>query len=295
MPEPDDATWTASAPQRPAAHVLASRIGAADALDEPADAVAAAVRGALAPGPLKDAISGTWLGHALHPLLTDVPIGTWTSATLLDLVGGEDGAGAAETLIAIGIAAAVPTAASGLVDWADTTLTDTEVKRVGVAHAVANTIALTLYSASLAARRRGSRRKGVILGLAGAGALAAGGHLGGHLSYAKGVGVDQTAFEPETDEWVDVLAERDLADGGGLPVMLTRQDRRVLALADRCNHRGGPLHEGDIADGCVTCPWHESVFRLSDGSVVRGPATFPQPVFDARVREGRIEIRSPTS
>lgn len=297
---PSSQTWSTEEPSRPALHLLAERVGELEQLDGGAERLSAAFRGVLGPGKLKDAISGTWLGHALHPLLTDVPIGTWTSATMLDLIGGRGTEKAADRLIAVGVAAAVPTALSGLSDWADTTLTSDPVKRIGVVHAVANTMALGLYGLSFAARKRGSRGKGVALGLAGAGALGVGGHLGGHLSYSRGVGVDQTAFEYGPGEWTSALGDGELGEGesrtvevADVTLMLTRREGRVYAMRDRCNHRGGPLSEGKIEDGCVVCPWHESAFRLEDGSVARGPAAAPQPTYDVRVREGSIEVRVP--
>ena len=287
------------APARPRLHALATRVGELSALDGVAKQVGKAVRDALPPGEVRDALSGRALGHALHPLMTDVPVGSWTSATLLDVLGGRDAERAAQRLVALGVAAALPTAASGLVDWADTEPADDEVRRVGAVHAASNVLALTLYGASLVARRRGRTGRGRLLGLAGAGALAVGGHLGGHLSYAKGVGVDVTAFGPALDDWTDAGPAGDLPDGeavcrtaGGVAVLLVRDGDRVLALADRCAHRGGPLHEGTVADGCVTCPLHGSRFRLEDGSVERGPSPYPQPSYDVRESDGRIELRS---
>src|SRR4051812_13418162 len=188
---------------RPRLHHLAERVGAARALDGPAEAVAGWVRGVVPRGPVKDALSGTPLGHALHPLLTDIPVGSWTSAFLLDVFGGRASRGASERLIGIGLLAAAPTAATGLNDWADTTPADAGVRRMGAVHAVANVTALGLYATSLAARRGGRHGRGVALGVAGVGALAVGGHLGGHLSYAKAVGVDQTAFESGAEEWTE--------------------------------------------------------------------------------------------
>jgi nitrite reductase/ring-hydroxylating ferredoxin subunit/uncharacterized membrane protein len=293
-------TWYAEEPSRPTLHRLAERAGALEQLDGGAEWVSEAVRGALGPGPLKDVLSGTWLGHALHPLLSDVPIGTWTSATLLDLFGGAGTEKAADRLIGVGVAAALPTAASGFSDWADTTLTSAPVRRIGMVHAAANTAALALYGLSWVARKRGRRGSGVALGLAGAGALAVGGHLGGHLSYSRGVGVDQTAFEYGPEDWTRALADAALGEGeaktvdvADVTVMVTRRDGRVYALRDRCSHRGGPLHEGTLEDGCVVCPWHASAFRLEDGSVERGPAVAPQPTYDVRVRDGSIEVRVP--
>ena len=171
----------------------------ASALDGPGQAVGRTVRGVLSPGAFKDALSGAWLGHALHPMLTDVVIGSFTSATMLDLIGGKQSAQASERLIAIGIAAYGPTALTGVSDWADSEPADDAVRRVGLVHAATNAIALGLYSASLRARRRGGRGKGMLLGGAGAGVLGLAGYLGGHLTLAKGVGVDKTIFDAGPD------------------------------------------------------------------------------------------------
>src|SRR4051795_11103065 len=180
-------------------------------LDAIGEKVGKAVRGALGPGALKNALSGTWLGHAVHPVLTDVVIGSFTSATLLDLLGGDDDGTAAERLIGVGIAAYAPTALTGVNDWADSEPVDAAVRRVGLVHASTNALALTLYGSSLAARRRGSLAKGKVLSLAGAGVLAAGGYLGGHLSFTKGVGPNQTAYDPGPDEWTKALDSEELA------------------------------------------------------------------------------------
>jgi nitrite reductase/ring-hydroxylating ferredoxin subunit/uncharacterized membrane protein len=285
--------------ERPRLHRLAERVGELTALDGPAEAVAKRIRGAIPRGPVKDLLSGTPLGHAMHPLLTDVPIGSWTSATMLDLVGGSAARAGSERLIAIGVLAALPTAVTGANDWADTTPASDSVRRIGAVHAVANVAALGLYGASLAARRRGAHARGVALGLAGLGALTAGGHLGGHLSYSKAVGVDQTAFDTGPQEWTEVLDESALADGrlhaadvDGQTVLVVRHQGEVHVLNDRCAHRGGALHEGELVDGCVECPLHGSRFRLTDGSVERGPSAYPQPVYDVRVQGGRVAVRA---
>jgi nitrite reductase/ring-hydroxylating ferredoxin subunit/uncharacterized membrane protein len=284
--------------RRPALHELAERIGRLRFLDPIGGWLGATVRGVIPAGPVKDALSGTRLGHALHPLLTDVPIGAWTSATVLDLVGGDDAAGAAETLIAVGLMAAGPTFASGWSDWSDSELESASVRRLGLVHAWSNGSAAILYAASLVARRSGERRIGIVLGLAGAGALSAGGFLGGHLTYAKGVGVDVTAFESRPRDWVDAGAA-DLDAGEirristeGADVVVCRHDGYLHALANRCTHRGGPLHEGNLVGGCIECPLHGSRFSFVDGSVERGPATAPQPVYEVREIDGRVEVRA---
>jgi nitrite reductase/ring-hydroxylating ferredoxin subunit len=281
---------------KPRLHRLAAATGELEALDAPAKRLAKVVRSALPGGPVKDVLSGTFLGHPLHPLLTDLPIGSWTSALMLDWVGGPDSRTGARRLIAAGILAAIPTAAAGSSDWADTEVSSPTVRRTGIVHAAANVTALGFFTASYLARRRG--RGGRALALTGAGALAAGGHLGGHLSFAEGVGVNQTAFEDGPGDWTPTLTEHELAAGrpvcaraGDVNVLIVRDGDGIHALDDRCTHRGGPLHEGEVADGCVTCPWHGSRFRLTDGSVERGPASSPQPLYETRVSDGRVEVR----
>ncbi|MDQ3784736.1 MAG: Rieske 2Fe-2S domain-containing protein [Actinomycetota bacterium] len=266
----------------------------AEGLDKFGDPVAEIVAKLIPHGPAKDLLSGTWLGHSLHPLLTDVPIGTWLSATLLDLVGDEENREASEQLIAIGLLASLPTAASGFSDWSDTMGAE---RRVGVAHAAFNTASLVLFGASLAARRRGRHGFGVALSLVGAGTNFLGAYLGGHLALTQGVGVDQTAFEEGPEEWTAVLPEAELPEGEpmkvdveGTGILLFRSGDRIHALASRCTHLSGPLDEGEIDGSTVTCPWHASCFRLEDGSVVRGPARSPQPAYPARIREGQIEV-----
>ena len=275
-------------------------IEGAEPLDAVAKPVGKQVRGAIGPGALKDALAGTWLGHALHPMLTDVVIGSFVSATLLDLLGGDDDGSASERLIAIGIAAYGPTALTGVNDWADSEPVDDGVRRAGLVHAGTNAAALWLYVGSLVARRRGLRGRGKLLGLAGAGALGFAGYLGGHLSFAKGVGPDQTVFDPGPDEWTPALDASELADGepkravvDESPVVLVRSGGGVHALHDRCSHRGCSLSEqGELRDGgVIECQCHGSRFKLADGALVRGPATAPQPAFETRERDGRIELR----
>ena len=286
--------------QRPRASALSERIAAIAALDGPGSVIAKKIRDLLpAGGGVKDLISGVALGHALHPLMTDLPIGAWTSATLLDLVGGESSRPAAQKLVGIGLAAAAPTAWTGWSDWADSEPGNDPVRRLGLVHAAANGTAAVFYGLSLAARRRGSHTTGVLFGLAGAGAMGAGGWLGGDLAFARGVGVNQTVFHAEPGDWTPVLDASMLGDdrptaalAGELPLVIVKRDGRVHALADRCAHRGGPLHEGELEGDCISCPWHGTRFRLDDGSVERGPSAYPQPVYEARINDGRVEVRA---
>jgi nitrite reductase/ring-hydroxylating ferredoxin subunit/uncharacterized membrane protein len=267
-----------------------------DALDGVSEQVQNGVRRAIPQeSRLKDALSGTWLGHPLHPPLTDVVIGAWTSALLLDLMGGRRSRQASDRLIAIGIACAVPTAATGLSDWAELR---GGRRRLGTVHALGNSAALALHALSWAARRNGHRRRGVMLSATGYGVATIAAWLGGQLSLARGVGVNQSAFDDHLADWTPVCDESALAGGelvgehaGHVAVLLVRKDDRVHALADRCTHRGCSLHEGELAGDEIVCPCHGSRFRL-DGSIAKGPAAFPQTAFEVRSRKGTIEIRS---
>lgn len=163
-------------------------------------------------------------------------------------------------------------------------------------HAASNTVGLALLTGSWLSRRGGGG--GRLLALAGFGVMGVGGWLGGHLSYALGVGVDTTAFSRPPTDWTDVCAETDLLEGQPqsftveeVPVLLVRHEGQLRALGDRCTHRGAPLHEGPVVDGCIECPWHASRFSLDDGAVVRGPATRPQPAFDVQASGGRVRVR----
>ena len=277
---------------------LAERIEELRAIDPVSKRIATITSEAIRPGPLKDALSGTWIGHALHPALTDLVVGSWTSALILDLVGGERAEAAADTLVGVGILSALPTVATGLNDWADTTGRE---QRMGFVHGAGNVAALGIYALSYVARRSGRRGLGVALGMLGGGIASVTAYLGGHLVFDRAVGVNQTATEHRPRRWVTALNASELPDrtpvlarAGGEPMMLYRRDGEILAIAERCSHRGGPLHQGEIDDAActVTCPWHGSIFRLRDGAIERGPATSKQPTYEAREHDGAIEVRA---
>jgi uncharacterized membrane protein len=161
------------------------RLEGARALDRPVHAVEPTIRSAFGSGARGSVLRGEWLGHAVHPVLTDVALGTWTSASLLDLVGGRDSVSAAQRLIGAGLLAAGPTAWTG---WAEWSAAGPREKRVGLVHAVTNGVAIGVYFASWLARRRGRHATGARLALAGAVISGAGAYLGGHLVEARKVG-----------------------------------------------------------------------------------------------------------
>jgi uncharacterized membrane protein len=177
---------------------LAARVESVEALDGPGRAAGRTVRELIPDGAPKELLSGAWLGHALHPFMTDVPIGVWTSSVLLDWMGGKDGRSASDRLILTGVLAAGATVATGWSDWADAEQGSAAVRRVGLVHAAANATATALMAGSYIARKRGARGRGKLLSLAGSAVLGAGGWLGGHLSYTLGTGV--TAGAPAAGE-----------------------------------------------------------------------------------------------
>ena len=250
------------------------------------------------PGGLKDLLSGTWLGHPVHPILTDVPIGAWTASMAFDVLGGERSRNASDSLVGLGILSAVPSAVTGLSELADTS--DRKERSLAAAHAIGNVTALLLYSFSYIARKQGRRGAGILYSTTGWATLMGSGFLGGHLAFRKGVGVDRTRFDHRVDDWTPTIPQNDLPEAkptkvlaGRTDVLLYREGTRIHAVAARCSHRGGPLHKGKVQDLQVTCPWHLSTFDLRDGTIVRGPATAPQPAYEARVKSGTIEVRTP--
>ncbi len=198
----------------------------------------------------------------------------------------------------MGLAAAARAALTGAAEGAEL---HHEQQWVGLVHALANTVAVGLYATSLACRIRGHTAAGRALGFLELTVVGAGGMLGGHMAYRQAAGANHG------EEVSHVLGEgghcagavADLPVGrpvrrgvDDVPVLLVcGTDGTIHALTDRCSHLAGPLSEGTVADGCLRCPWHGSVFRVSDGWNVRGPAAAPQHAFDPRVVDGHVEVR----
>ncbi len=268
------------------------RLGREERLDGPSDRLAVVVQRIFGGPRARTILSGTRLGHPAHPALVAVPVGCWVSASVLDATGMDERA--ARQLTAVGTLAALPAAATGANDWASTSGAE---RRVGLVHALLNWSAICCYAASWRARRQRGRSAGAAWSVAGLTIASAAAFLGAHLAYALGVGVDTTAFQQFPLEWTDTAAD-DLAPGearavetAGIPLLVLNRDDDVIAMVDRCTHRGGPLHEGTFTADCVTCPWHGSAFAISDGAVVTGPATRPQPLLQVRRQGGRIQVR----
>jgi nitrite reductase/ring-hydroxylating ferredoxin subunit/uncharacterized membrane protein len=280
---------------------LLARLERTRSLDKLADPLRNAVAAVTGKAGVEDALHGTWLGHPLHPAAVQLPVGAWISATILDLLPGNRRS--ATFLLTVGTVAALPAAATGAVDWTGLSATQ---RRVGLVHAAANSVALALFSASIAARLRSRHRGGRLLSLAGLGIAGASAFLGGHLAFAQSAGVNYgaSALPLAPMDWQDIGALDEFADGVAtartvdeVPVIVYRRGSAVTVLIGRCAHFGGPLHEGPTKeiDGelCIECPWHGSRFRLADGIAVQGPTAADQPMLDARTVNGRVQIRQP--
>lgn len=249
---------------------------------------------------LKSMLNGTWLGHALHPVLTDIPLGAWSCTMVLDVASfnAESNNGiaqGADIAMALGILGATGAAVTGLTDWSDLDGTD---RRVGLMHGLLNSGILLTNVGSLVLRLTGRRRAGITLSTIGYLASLFSAYLGGELSFAKGIGVNHDAWEGGSDEYVPVMNMEDLEEGkltrvdaAGIPAVMYKQGGTIYAIGAVCTHLAGPLDEGTCENGEVTCPWHGSRFRMSDGAVVNGPAAYAQPTFAVRVRDGKIELR----
>jgi nitrite reductase/ring-hydroxylating ferredoxin subunit/uncharacterized membrane protein len=235
----------------------------------------------------------------LHVILTDIPVGCWSAALLFDILhistGQREWRTAADASIALGLAGAIGAAVTGAADWQ---AIDPPARRIGLVHGVMNTVGAGLFAASLLMRRREARTAARVLSAIGTAVVMTSARLGGHLVYNERIGIDHTRDRALPSEFLAVLAEPELAEGGmrrvevqGTPILLARRNGHVFALAETCSHLGGPLAEGELGEDSVQCPWHGSCFALEDGRVLNGPAVHPQPALEVRVRNGRIEVR----
>src|SRR5258708_5614510 len=309
---------------------FAERVERTPALDGPVRALSDALVRALPSGTrLDDVLHGVPFGQPAHPALVRLPLGCWTSAVLLDFLPGARlaaGGGiqrwpgvqrwpglpslpgtqqASTALLAAGLAAALPSAATGLADWS---ALHRHQQRVGLVHAIAQGSATALFGASLLARLGGRPKTGKALSLAGLTAATAGAYLGGHLALRLGAGASHAESIEHLSAlgWHDLCPAADLPDGrptrrqlGYLSLLALRQGAAVHVLSDHSAHLGGPLHQGRVVTvrdaACISCPWHGSVFRLGDGTVMHGPATARQPSFESRVTDsGWVQVRPRT-
>ena len=272
------------------------------AVDQIAEPLSKAIKdGFEAAGPVgqqaKNALHGVWLGHPLHPVFTDVPIGAWTTALALDAAAGSDRGmrRAATFAMGVGLVGALGSAVTGLTDWSET---DGRSRRTGLVHGLLNVTATAFFATAFALRQNDSHRGGRTCAWAGYAIAMGAAYLGGDLVYGQRIGVTHADGElPES--FTPVMESGRLPDNsmvraraGDVDILLARQHGRVCALVHACSHLGGPLSEGTLKDGSVVCPWHGSEFALDDGRVLNGPATLNQPCLEVRERDGQIEVKA---
>lgn len=256
-------------------------------------------------GPLraiKDALHGIWFGHPLHPAISDIPIGAWTSSLILDLLSlgrRHPLQWGADATVSIGLVGALAASLAGLADWQETYGRE---RRIGLLHGLLNAAALNFYSISLVLRRRKRRGSGMLFSCLGYSTVLGAAYLGGKLVFDQGTGVNHAAWQEGPEHFTPVMDDAALPSDkptritvGATPIVLVRQADKLYALPATCTHAGGPLDEGELVDGLIVCPWHSSKFCLSDGAVKGGPATIKERPFDVRMRNGKIEVRQAES
>ena len=246
--------------------------------------------------PIKDFLNGTWLGHPLHAVLTDVPIGVFTLALVLDFFGQQTGA---DIAILVGVLSMLAAAVVGFADYSDT---DGLARTRATLHATLMVVALVVYLASLGIRAGGPLDRTVPVALSWIGflVLSAGAFVGGDVVFVFGNMVNRHAWRGGGVKWIALEPEGGGEIAEGKPVkaklginnlVLIRQGETILALHDQCAHAGGPLSQGTLADGEIECPWHGSRYRVTDGRLRRGPALYDQPTYEVRRGEHGWEGR----
>jgi nitrite reductase/ring-hydroxylating ferredoxin subunit/uncharacterized membrane protein len=254
---------------------------------------------------LQDLLNGSWLGHSLHAVLVDVVIGAATAALLLDVLRlffAVEGLETATTwVVGLTTLTAVGAILSGLTDFKDTA-PGSATRDVTTLHAVVNLVATIGFAVSLVQRLGGDQDAAFWGFLMGYLLISVGGYIGGHVVFKYGYMVNQNAFSrgKRAKEFTPVLAAAELPEEtptkamfGQTAVMLVRRGDVVHALKDTCSHAGGPLSQGKLSGETIECPWHFSVFRLADGSVVHGPASSRQVSYRARINGDQIELQGP--
>jgi nitrite reductase/ring-hydroxylating ferredoxin subunit/uncharacterized membrane protein len=248
---------------------------------------------------LRNILNGVWLGHPLHAAATDLPIGAWTGGLIFDFLGAVTGARslkkAGDWSMAIGVIGGVVAAFAGLADYSEI---ENEQRRVGTVHGILNALGLTFMGWSLARRLAGDRVSAIPLSTIGYALSFISADIGGLLVYRYGTTVNRQAWAGGPTDFVSICPSNALLEGqlrtakvSGIEVLLTRVNGQTFAIGNTCTHWGCSLAAGHLEGRAIQCHCHGSTFDLASGSVLRGPATSPEPTFEIRERDGQIEVR----
>ena len=252
-----------------------------------------------------NALNGVWLGHPVHPPLASLTSGALGTTVALDALSVLPGRPATELVdasrfarraLGVGILASVGAAVTGVTDWQHT---HEEDRRVGLVHGVLNLFSTGLYLVSWWQRYRGRHMRGIAISTLGYGITVGSSYLGGALVFDSGIGIDRSGERLHSKEWTSVLALESLQDGKpqrveveGVGLVVCRTgDQQVSAFGEYCPHLAAPMADGWVDRGRIVCPWHGSRFDVGSGEVLRGPAAASLPHYEARVRDGMIEVR----
>lgn len=252
--------------------------------------------------PLKLLASGTWLQHPLHPLLTDVPVGSWTLAIILELVAlifQVQGLGLASAIaIGLGVLAALAAIVTGFTDWMDV---DPPEKALGLVHATFNIVSTLLFLIAFLMLWSSNWTISIanfVVALVAYVVIAVGAFIGGDLVYRLGTMVNRNAYRSGPKDFTTAMAASDLpenlvkrVDVKGEPILLLKRADKIFAIGAVCSHYGGPLEKGKVVGNTVQCPYHYSRFSIEDGSVKEGPSTSPVPAYDTQIVGGQIQVR----
>lgn len=253
---------------------------------------------------LQDFVNGSWLGHALHAVIVDVVVGAATAVLLLDVLSVFFGVEGLETaalwILGLTLLAGVGAILTGLTDFKDTATGDQ--RNVAGLHGLINIVGSGAFAVSLLPRLDGNHDAGFWAFLVGYLIISLGSYIGGHIVFKYGYMVNFNAFArgKRAKEFTPLMSAAELSEGvptratfGSTAVVLVRRGDVVHALKDTCSHAGGPLSEGELRGDTIVCPWHQSAFRLADGSVVHGPAGSRQVSYRARIAGDQVELQGP--
>jgi nitrite reductase/ring-hydroxylating ferredoxin subunit/uncharacterized membrane protein len=259
--------------------------------------------------------------HPIHPMLVSLPIGLWTGSLAYDLAAqAKDGDAelkrSANDMMLAGIVGALAAAVPGIIDYLAIIPSESSSKKRGATHGLLNVTATALYGLNWLLRTRSperwGRRLGTPLSFLGFGTVLYSGWLGGSMVYQDQIAVEHACpggtpmleggpIEATAGAAVEVARRSEFESSGqtklvhlnGHRIVVARSGERIVAFQDHCTHEGGPLSDGVLACGAITCPWHGSQFDVETGEVLNGPAEEQVRVYPIALDGDSIRITAP--